>query len=209
MEFGRSTTSATHSPPFCLHPLLPCLGRSLRVRIARQSSTLGSDADEVVSIEIKELGSGTSSLSSTPPQPGSRSTTPTPSNPMPDAPISRTGLLTIRVAGARGLSLPSGVNVPPVIQQALSTQQAQVASSVTSQSVSQQHRLAQKSGKRESLQRKQCWWLPYIVLEFDKNEILIDSLGGTIQEPVWMFQAHLYVFSLLLTPVVPSRNLHF
>ncbi|KAG8955849.1 AGC protein kinase Gad8 [Tulasnella sp. 424] len=109
---------------------------------------------------------------------------------MPDAPISRTGLLTIRVAGARGLSLPSGVNVPPVIQQALSTQQAQVASSVTSQSVSQQHRLAQKSGKRESLQRKQCWWLPYIVLEFDKNEILIDSLGGTIQEPVWMFQAH-------------------
>ncbi|KAG8904798.1 hypothetical protein FRB99_001188, partial [Tulasnella sp. 403] len=141
--------------------------------------------------KIKELGSssGGNSLSSTP-QPSSRSTTPTPSNPTPDAPISRTGLLTIRVSSARGLSLPGGVAVPGAIQQALGTQQAQVASSVTSQSVSQQQKLAQKSRNRESLQRKQCWWLPYMVLEFDKNEILIDSLGGTIQEPVWMFQAH-------------------
>ncbi|KAG8942505.1 hypothetical protein FRC00_011795 [Tulasnella sp. 408] len=37
---------------------------------------------------------------------------------------------------------------------------------------------------------KQYWWLPYIILEFDKDEILIASVGGTIQEPVWMFQAH-------------------
>jgi hypothetical protein len=30
------------------------------------------------------------------------------------------------------------------------------------------------------------------VLEFDKNEILIDSLGGELKAPVWMYQAHLY-----------------
>lgn len=110
---------------------------------------------------------------------------------MPDAPISRTGVLTIRVAGARGLSLPANTQTPPAVAQALSTQQAQIASSVTSQSVSQQQKLAQKNRNRESLQRKQFWWLPYCVVEFDRNEILVDSLGGTIQEPVWMFQAHL------------------
>ncbi|KAG8931274.1 hypothetical protein FRC01_001565 [Tulasnella sp. 417] len=50
--------------------------------------------------------------------------------------------------------------------------------------------MTQKSGNRDGLQRKVCWWLPYVVLEFDKNEVLIDALGGTIQEPVWMFRAH-------------------
>ncbi|KAG9007150.1 hypothetical protein FRB94_014623 [Tulasnella sp. JGI-2019a] len=134
--------------------------------------------------KIKEFGgSSGNSLSSTP-QPSSRSTTPTPGNPNP---ISRTGLLSIKVSSARGLSLAAGASLPSSIEQALSTQQAQVASSVTSQSVSQQQKLAQKSRNRESLQRKQCWWLPYIVLGFDRNEILIDALGGTVQDPVWMF----------------------
>ncbi|KAG8885041.1 hypothetical protein FRB98_002041 [Tulasnella sp. 332] len=138
--------------------------------------------------KIKELGSsGGNSLSSTP-QPNSRSTTPTPGNPDPaSGPISRTGLLSIRVSSARSLSLAAGAVLPSSIQQALNTQQAQVASSVTSQSVQQQQKLAQKSRNRESLQRKQCWWLPYIVLGFDRNEILIDALGGTVQDPVWMF----------------------
>lgn len=44
---------------------------------------------------------------------------------------------------------------------------------------------------RQSMQRKQCWWLPYLVLEFDKNEILIDAVGGDVQGPVWMFKADL------------------
>lgn len=41
------------------------------------------------------------------------------------------------------------------------------------------------------MQRRQCWWLPYLVLEFDKNEVLIDALGGDIQSPTWMYKAHL------------------
>lgn len=44
---------------------------------------------------------------------------------------------------------------------------------------------------RMSVQRKQCWWLPYLVLEFDKNEVLIDALGGDIHAPTWMYKANL------------------
>ena len=127
-----------------------------------------------------------------------RSATPTPSNPgtsstqsnplasSSGAPIPRSGLLTIRVIDARGLSLPAGTQTPPAIARALA---------LTSNGPSS---LAQSFGaagnpssrdNRQSLQRKQCWWLPYLVLEFDKNEILIDALGGDIQGPTWMFKA--------------------
>lgn len=34
----------------------------------------------------------------------------------------------------------------------------------------------------------------YVVLEFEKNEILIDALGGELDSPTWMFRAHLFVF---------------
>ena len=42
---------------------------------------------------------------------------------------------------------------------------------------------------RDSLQRRQLWWLPYVVLEFDKNEVLVDALGGDLSSPVWMYSA--------------------
>jgi serum/glucocorticoid-regulated kinase 2 len=48
-------------------------------------------------------------------------------------------------------------------------------------------------GNRDSLQRKRFWWLPYVVLEFDKNEILIDALGGDLANPVWNYRADLCV----------------
>lgn len=47
------------------------------------------------------------------------------------------------------------------------------------------------NSNRMSMQRKQCWWLPYLVLEFDKNEVLIDALGGDIHAPTWMYKANL------------------
>ena len=43
------------------------------------------------------------------------------------------------------------------------------------------------------MQRKRYWWLPYVVLEFDKNEILIDALGGDLSNPVWNYRADLCV----------------
>ncbi|KAF9267351.1 Pkinase-domain-containing protein [Marasmius fiardii PR-910] len=117
-----------------------------------------------------------------------RSTTPTPSNP-DGKPLPRTGLLTIRVMGAEGLALPSGTSIPPAVQNALASQQAKVAASVSPSSV-QQQRLAKTRGNRDSIQRTQCWWLPYIVMEYEVNQVLITPLGGELDKPLYMYQAH-------------------
>ena len=114
-----------------------------------------------------------------------RSTTPTPSNPEG---VLRSGLLTIHVMGAEGLGVPSGTSVPQAVQDALSTQQAKAAATVSPASVSQ-NRLAKKHGAKDSVQRAQCWWLPYIVMEFDVNQVLITPLGGELDKPLYMYQA--------------------
>ncbi|KAF8931418.1 AGC protein kinase Gad8 [Dissophora ornata] len=82
--------------------------------------------------------------------------------------VAKNGLLIIRVVEARGLSLPPGSKNPPFIPK----QQQQPSA----------------NSNRESVQRK--WWLPYAVLEFDKNEVLIDALGGELSNPVWQYRAH-------------------
>ncbi|ESK90450.1 agc akt protein kinase [Moniliophthora roreri MCA 2997] len=117
-----------------------------------------------------------------------RSTTPTPGNP-DGKPLPRSGLLAIRVLWAEGLKLPAGAAIPPAVQNALASQQAKVAASVSPSSV-QQQRLAQTKGKRDSIQRTQCWWLPYIVMEYEVNQVLITPLGGDLEKPLYMYQAH-------------------
>jgi serum/glucocorticoid-regulated kinase 2 len=121
-----------------------------------------------------------------------RSTTPTPGNPdglLEANPSFRTGLLTIRVLWAEGLALPAGTPTPPAVQAALNSQQAKVAASVSPSSVTQ-HRLAKSKGSRDSVQRTQCWFLPYLVMEFEVNQVLITPLGGDISQPLYMYQAH-------------------
>lgn len=88
--------------------------------------------------------------------------------------LPQSGVLLIRVVAAKGLTLPPGVHLPQSIQQALSSRQGANGG---------------RGNIRESLQRKQMWWLPYIVLEFDKNEILVDALGGELDSPVWHYRA--------------------
>ncbi|THV00841.1 serine/threonine protein kinase [Dendrothele bispora CBS 962.96] len=119
-----------------------------------------------------------------------RSTTPTPGNP-DGKPGARSGLLAIRVLWAEGLSLPSGTTLPPAVQNALASQQAKVAASVSPSSV-QQQRLAKTKGNRcrDSIQRTQCWWLPYIVMEYEVNQVLITPLGGDLEKPLYMYQAN-------------------
>ena len=56
----------------------------------------------------------------------------------------------------------------------------------------QQEFAERPQNKRESSVRKRQWWLPYVVLEFDKNEILVDALGGDIAAPSWLYKANLY-----------------
>lgn len=116
-----------------------------------------------------------------------RSVTPTPGNP-DGKPTSRTGLLTIRVLWAEGLALPPGTAIPSAVQAALSTQQAKAAASVSPSSVMQK-RLAKRHSAKDSMQRTQCWWLPYLVMEFEVNQILITSLGGDLEKPLYMYQA--------------------
>ncbi|KAG2129494.1 kinase-like domain-containing protein [Suillus clintonianus] len=116
-----------------------------------------------------------------------RSTTPTPGNPS-GKPTSRTGLLSIRVLWAEDLSLPVGTTVPSAVQAALSTQQAKLAASVSPSSVTQR-RLAKRHGAKDSIQRTQCWWLPYLVMEFEVNQVLITPLGGDLEKPLYMYQA--------------------
>ncbi|KAK0199844.1 kinase-like domain-containing protein [Desarmillaria ectypa] len=108
----------------------------------------------------------------------SRSVTPIPSRPTtPKPPIGsdqfRSGMLTIRIFSGRGLSLPPDVPVPDVIQRALESTPP----------------IRRSTSNRESMQRKRFWWLPYVVLEFDKNEILIDAMGGDLASPVWNYRA--------------------
>ena len=130
-------------------------------------------------------GSATNlSAEETPP----RSTTPTPGHPNGNL-TWRTGLLTIRVLWAEGLVLPSGTELPAVVKSTLSSQQAKEAASVSPTSVMQK-RLSNR-GNRDSIQRTQCWWLPYLVMEFEVNQVLITPLGGDISKPLYMYQAHL------------------
>jgi len=79
------------------------------------------------------------------------------------------------------------VAVPAPIQSALSSH----PSSSLSNSLSSSPRVQTNPNRnnRDSVQRKQVWWLPYVVLEFDKNEVLVDALGGDLGSPVWMYSA--------------------
>lgn len=138
------------------------------------------------SLGLRKKASSATITPSSPPSPRSTSL----------EPMSRTGLLTIRVLWAEDLSVPAGTATPPAVQAALSSQQAKIAAAVSPSSVTQQRHLqkqASKRGNRDSVQRAQCWWLPYMVMEFDVNQVLITSLGGDIGKPLYMYQAHLSV----------------
>ncbi|KAI8098197.1 kinase-like domain-containing protein [Gilbertella persicaria] len=102
----------------------------------------------------------------TPPPPASSNTSTTPS-PSSSTHEPKSGVLLIRICEARGITPPSNVTLPSNSQVAVSRQ-----------------------SNRDSLSRKQHWWLPYVVLEFDKNEVLIDSLGGDTRNPIYQYRAN-------------------
>ncbi|KAM0749889.1 Pkinase-domain-containing protein [Meredithblackwellia eburnea MCA 4105] len=154
--------------------------------------------------KIKEATSGRTAQAPAPAAAPPPATTAAPPAPASDTgpPISRSGLLTIRLVEAKNLSLPQGVTLPSGIQKAL--QEAAGGQ-------------GEENGKknRDSVMRKQMWWLPYVVMEFDKNEVLIDALGGDLFAPVWMFRAHFDVSRisdvsisayLRTSPLVPGQN---
>lgn len=121
----------------------------------------------------------------------------------------RSGLLKIRIISGQGLSLPEGFDIPDPIARAIAshsntsggnnnnnTQLGMSSSLLSASSPSalalQQRRVPGGGGSisnRDFLARKQQWWLPYVVLEFDKNEVLVDALGGDLGNPTWMYSA--------------------
>ena len=80
------------------------------------------------------------------------------------------GLLTVVVSQAKGLSLPPGCSVPnkPAVAR---------------------HQRADSTRASRSNQ----WWLPYVLVEVDKNEVLIDALcaGSTLENPRWEYKTTL------------------
>ncbi|EGG11547.1 uncharacterized protein MELLADRAFT_41984 [Melampsora larici-populina 98AG31] len=96
--------------------------------------------------------------------------------------VSSPGTLVIRIVEASGLKLPDGAELPERIERALKSD-VSAASSVTSLAG------ANKAQHRVSVYRKQKWWLPYCILTYDKNEILVDAVSGGLENPGWMYRA--------------------
>ena len=90
-------------------------------------------------------------------------------------PTMRHGVLAVRIYAGRNFTLPPGVDLPPAISRAMASAPPPPP----------------RSSNRDSVQRKRSWWLPYVVVEFDKNEVLVDALGGELGQPSWMYKAHL------------------
>ncbi|WAR58266.1 hypothetical protein PtB15_5B500 [Puccinia triticina] len=98
------------------------------------------------------------------------------------------GTLSIKIIEAEGLSVPTGINIPDVVQRAV-VDNPKVGSLTVGSLAESQPANGDKKANREVVQRKYNWWLPYLVLEFDKNEVLVEALGGTIDSPVWFYKA--------------------
>ncbi|KAI9609400.1 hypothetical protein H4Q26_007354 [Puccinia striiformis f. sp. tritici PST-130] len=98
------------------------------------------------------------------------------------------GTLSITIIEAEGLSVPSGIDLPDIVQRAV-VENPQVGSLTVGSLAESQPTNGDRKANREGIHRKYNWWLPYLVLEFDKNEVLVEALGGTIDFPVWMYKA--------------------
>lgn len=93
-------------------------------------------------------------------------------------PGGKNGMLLIRVVDARGITLPIGVHPLPAPKGFAMPSQAVLGAGLSG------------SGNANTQARKPLYWLPYLILEFDKNEIIIDAIGGDVINTVWQYRAH-------------------
>jgi serum/glucocorticoid-regulated kinase 2 len=54
------------------------------------------------------------------------------------------------------------------------------------------------TSKRESMQRATKWWLPYMILEFDRSQMLVDAIDGDIANPIYNYRTPLYASPSLM-----------
>jgi serum/glucocorticoid-regulated kinase 2 len=71
--------------------------------------------------------------------------------------------------------MPPGVPIPDAVQRALAGGPPPRRS----------------TSKRESMQRATKWWLPYVILEFDRSQMLIDAVDGDFANPIYNYRAPL------------------
>lgn len=152
-----------------------------------KETTLGSSAPAIATKQssgtITSPSQATSSLISE--KPPSSTSTASNTNPTTDSTL-KPGRLTVQIYEARGLTLPPGVNRP--------TERPASSSSVSTRG----HDRAKPSRSNLSL--------PYIVLEFDKNEVLLETNYGDLSAPVWGRVQDLYHPPLVLILPAFSRT---
>jgi hypothetical protein len=84
------------------------------------------------------------------------------------------------ISPGRGLALPQGVSIPPAVQNALQNGGSPRRS----------------TSKRESMQRNTKWWLPYVILEFDRSQMLVEAIDGDLANPVYNYRTPLSVLDV-------------
>lgn len=109
------------------------------------------------------------------------------------APITRKGVLSIAVVQAHGLTMPVDTPVPPAVAHA-AQRDAELGHSVGVGSLYgasiNRNIIASPAGSLVPGHKRNVWWLPYALLEFDKNEILLDSVAGDFSNPCWLYKAN-------------------
>jgi len=131
-----------------------------------KETTLGSSSSPTVTTKQSSgtITSPSQSGSSAEKSSSSSITSTSNTNPTSDSTL-KPGRLTVQIYEAKGLTLPPGINRP--------TERPPSSSSASSRG----HDRAKPSRSHLAL--------PYIVLEFDKNEVLLETNYGELSAPVW------------------------
>ena len=153
----------------------------------RSSGTITSPSQAATAPAAGDKPSASSSIPSL--QPSADAISPTSDSTL------KPGRLTVQIFEAKGLTLPPGVNRPP-----------ERPSSSSAASVPRGHDRAKPSRSHLAL--------PYIVLEFDKNQVVLETNYGELSAPVWGRTQDLYIPpfhcclpSSQLSPASPRRFL--
>lgn len=160
----RVSSSHTYFSPFPVYFSVLVADRD-SFRVELKETTLGSSSPAVTTKQSSGTITSPSGSGSTADKSSSSSLTSTSNtNPTSDSTL-KPGRLTVQIYEAKGLTLPPGINRP--------TERPPSSSSASGRG----HDRAKPSRSHLAL--------PYIVLEFDKNEVLLETNYGELSAPVW------------------------
>ena len=129
-----------------------------------KETTLSGSSSSSPTVTTKQSSGTITSPSQSTEKPASSIASASNTNPTSDSTL-KPGRLTVQVYEAKGLTLPPGIHRP-----------ADRPASSSSASV---------RGHDKGKPSRSHLALPYIVLEFDKNEVLLETNYGELSAPVW------------------------